>query len=79
MRDLGALRNGAVRGSVGGDGIGACTLGSIAWGRGCSGAVLVGMVTGVLVVMVCTLGSVSGWGGCLGCVCGLDVAIFSIW
>ena len=37
LRELVAVRTGAVRGVVDSGGLGACNLGSGAWGRGCLG------------------------------------------
>ena len=68
MCDLGAISIVAVRGVVGGGGFDACTLGSVAWGRGCLGTGLVGVGAGVLAGIFRTLGSVTGGDGCLGCV-----------
>ena len=65
---MGNIITGAVRGVVGGSGIGACNLFPGAWGRGCLGTGLVGVGAGVLAVIFRTLGSVTGGDGCLGCV-----------
>ena len=92
MRELVAVRTGAVRGVVDSDGLGACNLGSGAWGRGCLWTGLVGVGdfvavvssgdgtgAGVLSGMICNLIPVSGGYGCLGCFCGQYVDLFRIW